>query len=113
MGGRIASLIADQANVSGLICLGYPFHPVGKPDKLRVDHLKSIRTPTLILQGERDAFGRLEEVPGYRLPATIDVQWLVDGDHSFKPRKFSGVSEEDNWRQAQHAIVRFVNKTIR
>src|SRR5947209_5742628 len=54
MGGRIASLIADQANVAGLVCLGYPFHPVGKPDRLRVGHLRALRTPTLILQGTRD-----------------------------------------------------------
>jgi len=45
MGGRIASLIADEAEVAGLICLGYPFHPVGKPDRLRVEHLKTIKTP--------------------------------------------------------------------
>src|SRR5512134_3455799 len=57
MGGRIASLIADEAEVAGLICLGYPFHPTGKPDQLRVERLRTIHTPTLILQGERDPFG--------------------------------------------------------
>ena len=56
MEGRIASLVADGAGVAVLICLGYPFHPVGKPNKLRVEHLRSIKTPTLILQGERDPF---------------------------------------------------------
>lgn len=112
MGGRIASLIADQAKVSGLVCLGYPFHPVGKPDKLRTEHLKSIQTPTLILQGERDTFGNREQVPGYKLPATIEVQWLADGDHSFKPRKSSGLLEEDNWREAQQAIYEFISKIV-
>jgi len=62
MGGRIASLIAADAGVDGLVCLGYPFHPVGKPDQLRVEHLKTIKTPTLILQGDRDPFGNREEV---------------------------------------------------
>src|SRR5436309_860369 len=56
MGGRIASMIADEAGVAGLVCLGYPFHPTGKPDRLRVAHLKTLRTPTLILQGRRDPF---------------------------------------------------------
>jgi predicted alpha/beta-hydrolase family hydrolase len=112
MGGRIASLVADQANVKGLVCLGYPFHPVGKPDKLRTEHLKSIRTPTLILQGERDTFGNREQVPGYKLPAAIEVHWLADGDHSFKPRKSSGLREEDNWREAQQAMSEFISKTI-
>jgi len=50
MDGRIASLIADEAEVAGLVCLGYPFHPVGKPDRLRVEHLEAIKTPTLIVQ---------------------------------------------------------------
>src|ERR1700675_4918447 len=70
MGGRIASLVADEAGVSGLVCLGYPFHPVGKPDKLRVEHLRTIKTPTLILQGERDPFGSREEVPWVRAAKT-------------------------------------------
>lgn len=110
MGGRIASLIADQAEVSGLVCLGYPFHPVGKPDKLRVEHLKSIRTPTLVLQGERDTFGNFDEVRSYKLSRNIEIQWLTDGDHSFKPRKSSGISEEENWDRAQQAIAEFIAK---
>src|SRR5438105_11939017 len=57
MGGRIASLIADEAGVSGLICLGYPFHPVGKPNQLRVEHLRTIKTPTLILHDDRNPLG--------------------------------------------------------
>ena len=71
MGGRIASLIADEADVAGLVCLGYPFHPTRKPDQLRVEHLRAIRTPTLILQGERDAFGSADEVPGYGLSGKL------------------------------------------
>lgn len=57
MGGRMASMIADQQNVSGLICLGYPFYAPGKKDKPRIDHLQNLMTKTLILQGERDAMG--------------------------------------------------------
>jgi predicted alpha/beta-hydrolase family hydrolase len=86
MGGRIASLIADDAGVAGLICLGYLFHPVGKPDRLRVEHLESIQTPTFILQGDRDSFGTREEVAGYKLSSAVRVAWLEDGDHSFTPR---------------------------
>ncbi len=61
MGGRIASLVADEAGVAGLVCLGYPFHPGGKPDKLRVEHLKTIKTPPLIVQGERNPFGNTDD----------------------------------------------------
>ncbi len=109
MGGRIASLVADEAKVAGLVCLGYPFHPMGKPDKLRVDHLRSLKTPTLILQAERDAFGNREEVSTYDLADSIQIHWLPDGDHSFKPRKSSGLSEQENWDEATTAIAKFID----
>ena len=109
MGGRIASLVADEAQVAGLVCLGYPFHPVGKPDRLRVEHLQTIKTPTLIVQGERDAFGTGEDVAGYRLSSAVRIQWIEDGDHSFKPRKASGRTEKQNWDSAIEAIIAFLN----
>ena len=100
MGGRIASLVADEAAVAGLVCLGYPFHPVGRPTQLRVNHLENLKTPTLILQGERDPFGGREEVATYKLSRAIRIHWLTDGDHSFKPRKSSGVTEAQNLETA-------------
>jgi predicted alpha/beta-hydrolase family hydrolase len=107
MGGRIASLVADEAGVAGLVCLGYPFHPTGKPEQLRTEHLKTIKTPTLIVQGERDPFGTREEVAGYKLSKQIQIRWLPDGDHSFKPRKSSGRTEEQNWADGVGAIASF------
>ena len=107
MGGRIASLIADEADVAGLVCLGYPFHPSGKPDKLRTEHLNTIKTPTLIIQGERDALGNKDEVAGYELSKKITIHWLPDGDHSFKPRKASGRTLEENLVDAIEVIVDF------
>jgi uncharacterized protein len=109
MGGRIASLIADEAGVAGLVCLGYPFHPVGKSDKLRVAHLQTIQTPTLILQGTRDTFGNREEVGGYELAAAVTIHWLKDGNHDFTPRRSAGVSEEQNWQEALTVLGAFVN----
>ena len=108
LGGRIASLVADEARVAGLVCLGYPFHPTGDPDKLRVEHLAALSTPTLVLQGERDPFGNREEVAGYRLSPKIRLHWLADGDHSFTPRKASGRTERENWDEAIEAISQFV-----
>jgi predicted alpha/beta-hydrolase family hydrolase len=108
MGGRIASLIADEACVAGLVCLGYPFHPVDKPDQLRVEHLEAIKTPTLILQGERDPFGSRNEVAGYKLSRAVWVVWLGDGDHSFKPRKSSGRTEQKNCEEALDEIATFL-----
>ncbi len=108
MGGRIASLVADEAQVAGLVCLGYPFHPVGKPDRLRVQHLQTIKTPTLIVQGERDPFGNREDVAGYRLSSAVRILWIEDGDHSLTPRKASGRTEKQNWDAAIKGIVQFL-----
>jgi predicted alpha/beta-hydrolase family hydrolase len=110
MGGRIASMIADEVEVAGVVCLGYPFHPAGKPDKLRVAHLKSIETPMLIVQGERDALGNRDDVAGYDLSSNIQFHWLLDGDHSFKPRKLSGRSQTDNWNEAIQVAAEFVKQ---
>jgi hypothetical protein len=108
MGGRIASMVADDAGVLGLVCLGYPFHPPGKLEKTRTSHLEHLRTPTLILQGTRDSFGSREEVRDYRLAKAIRIEWLEDGDHSFKPRVRSGRTEADNVRAAIALAAEFI-----
>lgn len=98
LGGRMASMIAEKefrkGSVAGLVCLGYPFHPPGSPDRLRTDHLSPLTVPTLICQGERDPFGNREEVVGYRLSASTEIFWLSDSDHDLKPRKASGLTLE-------------------
>jgi hypothetical protein len=101
MGGRVASMIADQmyasGRIAGLLCLGYPFHPPEKPEQLRTEHLAGLKTPTLIVQGTRDPFGTRDEVATYRLSDTIEILWLEDGDHDLKPRKkISGFSATDH-----------------
>src|SRR5512140_577385 len=108
MGGRIASMVADEAGVAGLVCLGYPFHPPGQPEKLRVAHLEHLKTPALILQGERDAFGTREEVARYRLSKAIRILFLADGDHSFKPRVSSGRTEKQNLSEAIALVTVFL-----
>ena len=101
MGGRVASMIADdlyhRGKIAGLLCLGYPFHPPGQPEKLRTAHLTGLTTPALICQGTRDEFGTRDEVPGYDLSDRIEILWLEDGDHDLKPRKtISGFSSADH-----------------
>jgi predicted alpha/beta-hydrolase family hydrolase len=108
MGGRIASMVADEAGVRGLVCLGYPFHPPGKPEQTRTRHLEVLRTPALILQGSRDPFGKPEEIAQYKLSRSIRLKWLEDGDHSFKPRARSGRTEADNLGAAIGEIVEFI-----
>ena len=108
MGGRIASMVADEAAVRGLVCLGYPFHPPGDPAKTRTKHLQELATPALIVQGARDSFGTPEQVARYKLSPGIRIEWIGDGDHSFKPRKSSGRTEAENLRQAIELVVSFV-----
>ena len=108
MGGRIASMVADEVGARGLVCLGYPFHPPGRPDKLRTKHLETLATPALIVQGTRDAFGTPEDVAGYVLSDAIRVVWLEDGDHSWKPRAASGRTEAQNMADGVAAIREFL-----
>ena len=110
LGGRIASMVADRSGVAGLVCLGYPFHPPGRPEKLRTAHLADLRTPALILQGARDPFGTPDEIRTYGLSSSIRVEFLEDGDHSFKPRVRSGRTLEQNLGEAIEAIVGFVGE---
>jgi predicted alpha/beta-hydrolase family hydrolase len=110
MGGRIASLIADDLGVDGLLCLGYPFHPPGRPERTRTAHLETLRTPTLICQGERDPFGSRDEVGGYRLSGSIRLVWIADGEHSFRPRKASGRTWEQNLDAAARAAATFCSE---
>jgi predicted alpha/beta-hydrolase family hydrolase len=117
MGGRVASMIADtlhaEGRLAGLLCLGYPFHPVGKPDQLRTAHLATLRTPALIAQGTRDPFGSREEVATYHLAQTIEILWLEDGDHDLKPRKrVSGFSAADHLRTLGVAVSEWVRGIV-
>jgi hypothetical protein len=116
LGGRIASMVADEVGARGLVCLGYPFHPPGRPDRLRTKHLEALTTPALIVQGTRDPFGTPEEVEGYRLSDSIRIKWIENGDHSFKPRAASGRTESQNLLEAVEAVREFlatINSTAR
>lgn len=108
MGGRMATMVADMEGVAGLLCFSYPFHPAGRPEKTRTEHLGSLLTPTLILQGTRDPLGNTDDVAGYDLSAAIKMHWLEDGDHDLKPRKASGRTHAQNLAEAVDAAAAFV-----
>jgi len=114
MGGRVASLVADElrqsGKVHGLVCLGYPFHPPGMPEKTRTVHLVALGCPALIVQGERDPFGSRQEVAGYDLAATIQLSWIGDGDHDLGPRGASGFTRKGNLAAAADAIAAFLRE---
>jgi len=115
MGGRVASMIADAefeaGRIAGLVCLGYPFHPPGKPTQLRTKHLVDLKCPALIVQGTRDEFGVPDEVSTYELSPQITVKWLEDGDHDLKPRKtVSGFSTADHLKTLAESVRDFVTR---
>ena len=110
MGGRVASLIADELYgrgcISGLVCLGYPFHPPKKPDQLRTRHLMNLACPALFVQGERDPFGTRAEVEAFSLSPAIRVVWARDGDHDLAARRGRG-SATGNLAAAAEAVAAF------
>jgi predicted alpha/beta-hydrolase family hydrolase len=108
MGGRVASMLADELGADALVCLGYPFYAVGKPEKPRVEHLAALKTRTLIAQGERDALGNREAVEGYALSPSIEVFWLVAGDHDLKPLKASGFTHDQHLAAAASRVAAFL-----
>ena len=85
MGGRMSTMIADEQEVRAVVCIGYPFHPPGRPQQLRTAHLETLRTPTLIVQGTRDEFGSRDEVAQYALSPSIRIEWIEGANHSMKP----------------------------
>jgi uncharacterized protein len=111
MGGRVASLVADDLyrarRVKGLVCLGYPFHPPGKPAELRTAHLAALACPTLIVQGDRDPFGGRADVEGFALSKSIHFHWAADGDHDLAPRAGRGHTRRGNVEAAADAVATF------
>jgi uncharacterized protein len=117
MGGRIATQVAaaDPAlPVAGLVLLGYPLHPPGKPAERRDKHLPAIRRPILFLQGSRDAFGTPEQlapiVTGLQPAPTLRV--VDDGDHSFKLRRKDPAAQSGLYANIQQDIVAWIRRLV-
>ena len=124
MGGRIASQIAAApeddgadveaaADVAGVVALGYPLHPPGRPDKMRDAHLPRIAVPMLVVQGSRDSFGvedELRPVLG-RMPAA-ELYAVEGGDHSFNIRRTSAPPREEIYATVMDKIVGWVRTAV-
>ena len=113
LGSRVASLIVERTHALGWFALGYPFHPQRKPETLRVAHLLSSHKPALIVQGTRDALGAYDEVLGYQLPAHINLSWLAQMDHSFKPFKASHYSQNEAIERSAMDIEQWTQSTLK
>jgi predicted alpha/beta-hydrolase family hydrolase len=109
MGGRYATYIGDEIHAGGIACFGYPFNPMGGGPP-RVDHFPALKTPTIILQGERDSFGGTKEVDGpgvisaaLKKSANVRLVWIPDGDHGLTPRASTKRTARDNVQMACEA----------
>jgi predicted alpha/beta-hydrolase family hydrolase len=117
MGGRVASMVADPLfaaqRIAGLVCLGYPFHPPGKPTQLRTAHLKTLAAPALIVHGTRDEFGSPEEIATYDLARGIELSFVEDGDHDLKPRKsVTGLSGAEALQRIAETVARWTATVV-
>lgn len=116
MGGRMSSILAADekmnSNVKGVVALGYPFHPAGKQEKLRIEHLPQLKVPMSIVQGTRDALGNKETVENLSIPSEINFLWLDDGDHDLKPRKKSGFTHEGHKEAAARFAADFIKRQL-
>ncbi|HZJ91882.1 MAG TPA: alpha/beta fold hydrolase [Thiopseudomonas sp.] len=112
MGGRMASMLADELQADALVCLGYPFYPAGRQDKPRTAHLAGLQTPALIVQGERDALGCKDVVLTYNLSPMIKLEWMALADHDLKPLKRSGFTHEQYLQYAGLSIAEFIKAQL-
>ena len=110
MGGRIGSIVAADDGALGLVLLGYPLHPPGKADRLRVEHFARLRMPALFVSGTRDAFGTPAELKREtkKIKGPVTFHWIESGDHGFKPLKSSGMTVDAVLAEVAAAVVEFV-----
>lgn len=110
-GGRIAARLCSELSPEGLLCFGFPFHARGNPqDRHGLRALAAVEAPVRIIQGTRDNHGGEAAVRGYALPDGVDVVWLQDGNHRFRPRAGSGYTETQHVEAAVAAGVCFVRR---
>jgi predicted alpha/beta-hydrolase family hydrolase len=114
MGGRYCSLAVgdpdDPVPALGLVLLGYPLHPPGKPEQLRVEHFPRLRAPCLFVSGTRDAFGTPDELKAAakHIKGKVRWHWIDTADHGFKPLKSSGLTPASVLDAAAAEVVAFV-----
>jgi hypothetical protein len=110
MGGRICSMVAADDGALGLVLLGYPLHPPGRPERLRVEHFARLRMPALFVSGTRDAFGTPAELRRHtkKIKGPVSFHWIETGDHGFKPLKSSGLTVAGVLAEVAGTVVDFV-----
>jgi predicted alpha/beta-hydrolase family hydrolase len=106
-GARSAARTARELGASGVVALAFPLHPPGRPDRSRLPELQALDLPSLVVQGERDAFGRPEEFPPDR-----DLTVVPGADHGFRVPRRGPVSAEDAMAIIVAAVLEFVVRDV-
>jgi predicted alpha/beta-hydrolase family hydrolase len=110
MGGRICSMVGATDGALGLVLLGYPLHPPGKPENLRVEHFPEMKMPVLFVSGTRDSFATPDELKraAKKIRGKVTYSWIDTGDHGFKPLKSSGLTAASVLADVSETVVGFV-----
>lgn len=115
MGGRMATLLAAGKcrDVDGVACYGYPFHPPGKLDRWRIEHLGEVAVPLLVVQGTRDPFGKPDELKAQgQIPGLTRLCWLDGGNHDFQPLARQPEQQADLIAQAALLTRQFAEDAV-
>lgn len=104
LGSRVSISMASRLGAAGAVALGYPFHPPGKPENVRLAPFEGLTCPVLILQGTRDPFGTPEDVANYPLPPQVEIHWIQGGSHDLSVRK----SDPEPFAQVRDQVSRWV-----
>jgi len=110
MGGRVATQLSHLPMVKAIVCYGFPFYPVGKPEKHRLSFLNEIQVPCLIIQGTRDPLGHFDWVSRQALPDNIDILWIEGADHDFKTLKKYNKNIAYNIRQIAEETAKWLTQ---
>ena len=101
LGARIAARLCQDVAPLGLLCFGFPF-------RTGLESLSRVQVPTRIIQGARDNYGTQAHVRGYQLPDSVEMVWVPDGNHRFRPRKRSGLTAEENIAAVTDSAISFI-----
>ena len=112
MGGRVATQLSADPRVAGIVCLGFPFHQQGKPEKHRLSFLQDVQKPCLIIQGTRDAFGKPDWVQQHTLNKNIKVHWFEGADHDFSVLKSTGKNQEQVMNEINQIISNWLAEQL-
>jgi predicted alpha/beta-hydrolase family hydrolase len=106
-GARASARCARELGASGVLALAFPLHPPGRPERSRLAELEDVALPTLVVQGERDPFGRPEE-----FPPDLDLTVVPSADHSLRVPARAEVSQDEALAIVVEAVLEWIVREV-